>query len=94
MFFQQPLTCYIWELILQGADVSHIDIEEGPKLRQSNADPREGDVGQATAAVDWEEEEEEVDEGRRSVGEEEEKQVSSFMKMYLEKCVCVCTYST
>lgn len=47
------LTCDIGELILQGADVGHVDVEEGAELGHDYADPRDGDVCKATAAVHW-----------------------------------------
>lgn len=49
--FEPPLTCHVGELVLQGADVGHIDVEEGAELGHGHADPGDGDVGQATAAV-------------------------------------------
>lgn len=49
--FEPPLTCHVGELVLQGADVGHIDVEEGAELGHSHANPGDGDVCQATAAV-------------------------------------------
>lgn len=49
--FKNPLTCNVGELVLQGADISHINVEEGAELGHSHADPGDGDVCQATAAV-------------------------------------------
>lgn len=49
--FEHPLTCYVGELVLQGADIGHINIEEGAELGHGHADPGDGDVCQATAAV-------------------------------------------
>lgn len=49
--FQHPLTCNVGELILQGADVGHVNIKEGAELGHGHANPGDGDVRQATAAV-------------------------------------------
>lgn len=51
---EQQLTCNVGELVLQGTDVSHIDVEEGSELGHRHAYPGDRNVGQATAAVHWE----------------------------------------
>lgn len=51
LYFKHQLTRNIGKLVLQGADVGHINVEEGAELGHSHADPRNGDVRQATAAV-------------------------------------------
>lgn len=45
------LTRHVGELVLQGADVGHVDVEEGAELGNSHADAGDGDVRQAAAAV-------------------------------------------
>lgn len=52
--FERQLTCNVGELVLQGADIGHINVEEGAELGHRHADPGDGDVCQATAAVHWE----------------------------------------
>lgn len=47
------LTSNVGELVLQGADVSYVDVEEGAKLGHDHAYTGDGDVCQATAAVNW-----------------------------------------
>lgn len=54
MCFEHQLTRNIGKLILQGADISHIYVEEGAELGHSHTDPGDRDVCQATAAVHWE----------------------------------------
>lgn len=49
----KELTSDVGELILQGADVGHVDVEEGAELGHDHAYPGDGDVCQATAAVHW-----------------------------------------
>lgn len=51
---EQQLTCHVGELVLQGADVRHIYIEEGSELGHRHAYPGDRNVCQATAAVHWE----------------------------------------
>lgn len=51
----QQLTSNVGELIFQGVDVSHVDVEEGAELGYDHAYPGDGDVCQATAAVHWKE---------------------------------------
>lgn len=49
----QKLTSNVGELVLQGADVCHIDVEERAELWNDHTYPGDGDVCQATAAVNW-----------------------------------------
>lgn len=52
-FFDRPLTGDVGELVLQGADIGHVYVEKRTKLGHGHADPWDGDVGQAAAAVHW-----------------------------------------
>lgn len=49
----KSLTSDVGELVLQGADVGHVDVEEGAELGHDLAYPGDGDVCQAAAAVHW-----------------------------------------
>lgn len=53
--FKRPLTCDVGQLVLQDADVGHVDVEEGSELGHGHAHPGDGDVSQAAAAVHWRE---------------------------------------